>query len=62
MIIRLRDYATGKGKFGFEDGLLIVEQRHADMMEADPDVRFSVTRVSSTGDEPIRYMLANRQR
>lgn len=61
MKIRLRDYATGAGKFRFMDGFLIVEQRHADMMESDPDVRFSVTRVSSTGDEPVRYCLGSRQ-
>ncbi len=61
MIIRLRDYAAGSGKFEFMDGFLIAEQRHADMMEADSDVRFSVTRVSSTGGEPIRYYLGSRQ-
>lgn len=61
MKIRLAEHANGKGKFRFQDGMLLVEQRHAEWLAESQNVMVTVIRSASTGSPEILYLIGSRE-
>lgn len=53
------DCATDPGRYPFDDGHAVIEEKHLQLWEAEPAGFFKITRLVEPANNDVRYLLSN---